>query len=207
MNTLAPPKIDFDPVAHKYRLDGAAVPGVSEILDHAYDFRFVDPDAMERARDLGKKVHKTIELFEDGVLDRATLHPSLDNHLKQWERFKDDFLFLPIAHELIVGSRKHKFCGTLDCHGLLLPRVDGDEEEPLLLDVKTGEEYAPHKLQTAAYKIAAVEQGILPASTKRASLYLDEEGYAIRWHKGPMDEVAFISLSTFRHWELHYGKK
>lgn len=200
------PVIGFDEAEHRYTLDGVPVPGVTEMLDMMYDFRFVDPAALERARDMGKKVHKTIELFEEGTLQRATLHPTLDGHLKQWERFKADFRFLPVAQEVQVASRKYKYCGTLDCHGLLLPALPTDAEETLLLDIKTGEEYAAHHLQTAGYLYAAIEQGILPVNTKRASLYLDENSYALRWHSGLMDTPVFLSLAGVNHWRKHHGQ-
>lgn len=206
MTEATAPVITFNAEDHTYTLDGKPVPGVSEILEPMYDFRFVDPAALERSRDFGKKVHKTVELFEAGDLKRDTLHVTLNNHLTQWERFKEDFLFLPIAHEILVASRKYSYCGTFDCHGLLLPQNPGDVEEHLLLDVKTGEEYDAHKLQTAGYKTAAVEQGILPVSTKRASLYLYEDGYDVRWHNNKLDEVAFLSLATIKYWRKHHGK-
>lgn len=198
--------ITFDEAQHRYTLDGKAVPGVSEILEAAYDFRFVDAAAMERARDLGKKVHKTVELFEQGTLNEKTLHKVLANHLDQYKRFKDDYNYLSVGQEVRVASRKYGFCGTLDNHGLLLPAHVADPEEELLLDVKTGDEYAPHKLQTAGYKIAAVEMGLIKPTAKRLSLYLDEESYRVRWHiHNAIDEVAFISLRNFYHWSKHHG--
>lgn len=198
--------ITFDEASHRYTLDGKAVPGVSEIIEAAYDFRFVDAAAMEKARDLGKKVHKTVELFEQGTLDEKTLHPLLHKRLDGYKRFKDDYRYVSVAQEEKVASRKYGFCGTLDNRGLLLPAHVADPEEELLLDVKTGDEYAPHKLQTAGYKIAAVEMQLLNPNAKRLSLYLDEDGYRVRWHThNAMDEVAFISLRNFYHWSKHHG--
>lgn len=196
------PGITFDEATHSYTLDGLPAPGVTSPLDMFYDFRFVKEVDLEKARDKGKKVHKTIELFEAGTLDRKSLDPVLERHLHWWEKFKADFGFLPAGFEVFVASRKRRFCGQMDCHGILLP-MDQRPEEELLLDVKTGVPYAPHSLQTAGYKIAAVEQGILGKDAKRASLYLDEEGYQIKWHTSPMDELAFLSALTIHHWRQH----
>lgn len=201
------PGIGFNEADHTYTLDGESVPGVTSLLEPLYDFRFVDQAVLEKSRDMGKKVHKTVELFEEGVLDRNKLHPLLDAHLEQWLKFKEDFRFLPRRHEVVVASRKYKFAGQLDCEGLLLPVAHDANEEPLLLDIKTGAQYAPHTLQTAGYKVASCEMGILPDSTKRASLYLAEDGYDFRWHNNPFDLPAFLSLLTINHWRRHHGKK
>lgn len=206
MSLATAPVIEFNEAEHTYTLDGQPVPSVTKVLEPMYDFRFVDPEALERSRDLGTKVHKTIEMFELGTLKRRSLHVTLDKYLQQYERFKDDFCYLSVAQEVRVASRKWRVAGTLDNHGLLLPRIDGDKEEPLLLDVKTGEEYAAHVLQTGGYKVCAVEMGLLPDSTKRASLYLDEDGYRLRWHRDEtMDKLAFCSLINIAHWRRHHG--
>jgi hypothetical protein len=139
-----------------------------------------------------------------GTLDRVSLDPILERHLQQWERFKFDFGYIPAGFEVFVASRKYRYCGQMDSHGILLPSGDEPEHE-LLLDVKTGMPYAPHVLQTAGYKRAAVEQGILGKDAKRASLYLDEEGYQIKWHTSPMDDVAFLSALNLHHWRQHHG--
>lgn len=210
MTAASAPVIGFNEADHTYTLDGRPVPGVTSALDMLYDFRFVSAEALEASRDLGSKVHKTVQLFEDGTLKRKGLHSVLDNHLIQYERFKSDFNYVCAATEVFVGSRKHQYCGQLDNHGLLLPFPEmpdaADAEQALLLDVKTGEEYPAHHLQTAGYLEAAVEMGLLPSSTKRASLYLSEDGYRFRWHNGQYDRVAFISLINVTHWRRHHGR-
>lgn len=197
--------IEFDEEEHLYRLDGKPVPGVTRPLEMLYDFRFVKEEDLQRSRDLGKKVHKTVELFEAGSLDRTSLHVTLDNHLVQWERFKADFGYIPRSFERFVGSRKYGYCGQIDSEGILLPTDDLPEYD-LLLDIKTGEEYAAHELQTMGYLIAAVEQGIISEKSKRASLYLWKDGYCLRWHSNPMDKAAFLSAMTIYHWRHHNGK-
>ena len=89
-------KVAFDEPSHTYTLDGHPAPGVSSILEPAYDFRFVKEDDLIRTRELGKKVHKTVELFELGRLNRETLHPFLADHLKQWIAFKNDMGYVPL---------------------------------------------------------------------------------------------------------------
>jgi len=185
--------VTFDQATHTYRMGGVVVPSVTQCLEAAYDFRFVDAAVLQKAADFGTKVHKTIELFEQGRLNRATLHPLLNAHLEQWIKFKREMAFVVTSTEQLVYSTKRRYAGTMDCYGVL----GGDE---MLLDVKTGGVYAPHQLQTAGYKMAAVEMGVMSNSARRSSLYLREDEYEIRFHSGGSDDVVFMSLLNFTHW-------
>lgn len=193
-------EVDFREEDHSYRIDGKDVPSVSKILEALYDFRFVKDADLKAASDRGKKVHKTIELAEQGRLNEATLHPFLAAHLDSWRTFCADFKFTPKHHEVVVHSKKYGLAGTYD--------VDGEMEDDgtWLIDIKTGLVYPAHKLQTAAYKKMAVDGGVLPPETKRASVYLFEDGYDVKFHTNPIDEAAFLSLLTVHHWKAHHGK-
>src|SRR5690606_24203190 len=56
--------IAYDEESHTYTLDGKVVPGVTRPLEVVYDFRFVKQEDLDRASDFGRKMHKTIQLFE-----------------------------------------------------------------------------------------------------------------------------------------------
>lgn len=201
---LSAPTIEFIEEGHRYLLDGEEVDSVSKIIEKAYDFRFVDPAAMERSRDFGRKVHKTVELFEDGRLNRKSLAPELESRLVQWERFKADHGYMHDRSEIRVGSRRWSYAGTVDSTGLWLPTEDRAEEAGLV-DIKTGMEYAPHKLQTAGYLIAAKEMQLLPNSTLRATVYLEDDSYAVRFYRNRADEAAFSGLAMFANWTRRYA--
>lgn len=201
------PTIEFIEEGHRYLLDGREVPSVSGIIESGYDFRFVDPDKLAAAADFGTKVHKAIQLHEEGRLNRATLATELDLRLIQWERFKADCGYLPEACEERVASKRWQYAGTMDSRGLWLPGFSNPtgEEMAALVDVKTGQEYPVHKLQTAGYKVAAVEMGLLPASTLRASVYLDADSYTVRYHdNNAADEMAFCGLAAYANWKRRY---
>lgn len=188
-------KIVFNAADHTYTLNGVSVPSVSTIIMPAYDFRFVSAEAMAKASKHGTMVHKTVELFERGTLNLDTLHPFLSDHLKQWQKFKNECQFTYLRGEQLVASERHQYCGTYDCDGLL-----GDSE--LLLDLKTGQKYPPHALQTAGYKTAAIEMGLLPPDIRRGSLYLSRDSYELSFHtKDTQDVPAFLGLRTFRRWK------
>lgn len=186
--------VEFDEPSHTYKLNGQPAPGVSSIIELDYDFRFVKPEVMERARIMGRKVHKTIELFEKDRLG-GELHPFLQSHLTQWQRFKDDMNVVVLRSEEIVYSERHGYCGTFDLSCLI-------NDEPFMPDMKTGGVYSAHKLQTAAYKIAAVERGIVPKESRRCSVYISADEYQVVFHKDDlMDTTAFLGLLAYKRWK------
>lgn len=192
---------------HVYVLDCNEVPSVSSIIEHLYDFRFVKADVLEKARDYGKKVHRTIELAHQQRLNRDTLHPALLNPLKGWEKWCRDFGFIALGFEVSVAHRRYRYAGTMDTFGVQMDST-GRTECAMLPDVKTGAHYAPHKLQTAGYRLAGADMGLLPADTRRGSVYLfpDSDDYDWIAHPHNMDEAAFLGLNTAHHWEKHHGK-
>jgi hypothetical protein len=191
---------------HVYLLNDMEVPSVSSIIEHMIDFRFVKAEVLERSRDYGSKVHKTIELFEQGRLNRDTLHPKLAGPLKGWIAWKKDFGYKPCGFEVPVAHLRYRYAGTMDSYGVLCDST-GRTECALIPDLKTGLAYAAHKLQTAGYKKAAEHMGLVPPDTKRGSLYLSEDGdYDWKWHPNEIDEACFLNLAHAKHWEIHHGK-
>lgn len=191
--------LTFNAENHTYALDGQPVPSVSKVIEPLYDFRFVSPEALERARKRGTAIHKTIELFELGRLNRATLHPALEACLGRWIDFKQTMNYVPRRLEQQVFSKKFGYAGTYDGDGTM----QGDE---MLLDVKSGEVYEPHKVQTAAYKIAAVEQGFVTENCLRGSIYISEDSWEFQFHKIEGDRAAFLSLLTILKWRENNGR-
>lgn len=191
--------LTFDPVKHEYTLGGQPVPSVSKVLEPLYDFRFVSPEALERARKRGTAIHKTVELYELGRLNEETLHPSLAACLKQWLDFKQTMKYVPRRQEMQVYSEKFGYAGTYDGDG----DMDG---RPMLLDLKSGEKYEPHKVQTMAYKVAAVELGIITEDCARGSLYISEDQWEFEFHTNNGDRAAFLSLLTVLKWREHNGR-
>lgn len=200
--------LDFDAENHIYHLDGKEVDSVSSIINIGHDFRFVDQKVLAAAADLGSKVHKAVELFEKKTLNRAKLDPLLNDYLEQWIVAKNIIRFDPIAFETRVCSTKYHYAGTMDVHGLLLPSLPSDDVEEILIDVKSGASMPIHRLQTAGYRIAAIERGLVTEKCKRACIYLSPDSWEIDFHiNNAYDSMAFISLSTYAYWKRHYGRK
>jgi hypothetical protein len=200
------PVVEFDEASHTYKLDGKPVPSVSEVIRPAYDFRFVKQEALDRAADLGKKVHRAIQLADINRLNEDKLDPVLANYLHQWRRAKEMMRIRIIKNELVLHSKKLQYCGTTDTIVEFLDQ-DGNVEGDGILDIKTGSKFAAHKLQTMGYTIAGREMGLLSNSSKRASIYLDEDGFDWSWHiNDNADHAGFIGLRHYGYWEQHYGK-
>lgn len=191
--------LTFNEAEHVYHYDGQPVPNVTSIIENAYDFRFVNADALERARIFGTKVHKTTELHDLGRLG-GVLHPKLQSHLASWIQFREDNDVEIIECEKRLYSKKYGYAGTVD-------RIVSIRGERFVLDIKTGAVYVPHFLQSAGYIIAARENGLADSTSRRCSVYLDEENYEIRFHIDPMDEAAFLGLLTYKKWAMKHGKQ
>lgn len=186
--------VTFDEATHTYRMDGIVVPSVTQCLEPCHDFRFVNPKDLERAQIMGRKVHKTVELYELGRLDIGSLHHALAAHLEQWIKAKEFLKIDVISTERMVYSSARRYAGTMDIHC----RIAGEEH---IIDIKSGARMKPHALQTAGYKYASVEMGVVGKDCKRGCIYLTPEDWRIEYHSGLNDELVFLSLLNYSRWK------
>lgn len=107
---------------------------------NAYDWlRRAHTRKKEERGDVGDAVHKIInahvlqEPMPEGLLDDPEMRPFLQNFL----RFVDEFEVTFEASEMVVGSYKHGYAGTLD-YIVRSPHINGGR--PTLGDTKTGGE-------------------------------------------------------------------
>lgn len=91
--------------------------------------------------------------------------------------------------EVVVGSREHKFAGTMDA----LATIDG---ELTLVDFKTSKDIYPENfLQTAAYQICLEEQGVVPERRMVIRLPKDGKPVSVQVDTIPYD----LCARTFLH--------
>jgi hypothetical protein len=146
----------FDPVPHRYTLDGAAVPSVTGILAASglIDFSSIPLPILDAARERGTIVHQAIHFLNEGDLDVEQFgvdFPAYAGYVDAWRSFCAQQSFVAVLNEHRIASRRHQVAGTLDCLGLL----DG---AAVLLDFATGRPADVAKdLQTAAYYGIALE--------------------------------------------------
>lgn len=195
--------LTFNEELHEYRLNGQVVPSVSEIIEPLNDFRFVSQEALERARVLGRAIHLTIQYWHEGTLDEANTPELLLKYLASWKMFCSDLHYRPTMLERRVCHQKLRYAGTLDNAGVM------NDNDDWLLDVKSGQVYPGHALQTMGYKLAGIEEKLFTRDTKRACVYLDPEGYDFKprtsWDHH--DEPGFIGLLTVNRWRDVHDKR
>lgn len=192
--------LTFDEAAHVYHLDGRKIPGVTEVLEQLTDFRFVKAEVMERARQLGRAVHKACEIVDLGQdIDPATLSPVVMPYLEGYRKFLAEVRPQWRGIEEKVCHERHRFAGTLDRRGLVFNRR-------AILDIKSGAETETVGLQTAAYLEAfdsANEPQWEDGTPARFALYLrDDETYRLVEIKTSrqQDFRTFLSALNLFNW-------
>ena len=194
--------LTFDPVEHRYALNGKPVPNVTSILDSLGfgDFGRVSPGVMEAARARGEDVHSACELLDKGILDWTTVSEEISGYVIAYQKFKHEFNPELLAIEERVYHPTYRFAGTLD----RVWRIRGDID---LTDIKAGTEQAAHPMQTAAYRLAW-DSGHPPslAVKRRHALYLRSSGtFDYRLHNGVSDGAAFLAALQLFHWRGSNG--
>lgn len=151
------PELIFDPARRLYQLDGAIVPGVTQILQatRLVDYSFLPDHVRFEALARGRWIADLCALrMSRGPIRPLLLAKLIDEH-GAWMRYFAAFeRFLaergdikPILVERRVFSVQHLFAGTLDFTALM-------QERPTLFDIKTGTAPKGAAYQTAAYHLA-----------------------------------------------------
>jgi len=185
---------EFDRDRHEYRLDGVAIPSITNLLRPIYEAELShipDQDAVEAARERGTKAHAEVERFNRGECDEFE-----SGYTLAWSRFCAATGFKATHVEYSTYHPTLKFGCTIDALGTL---ADG---RLFLPDVKTGSKYKWTPLQTAGQAMALSAHGICERNVLRANIYLFEKGgewtYRIDEHDDPGD---FQALFAFINWQ------
>lgn len=176
----------FDPVAHRYYLNGAEIPGVTRILGVSG----LRPlyDGFHTAQQRGLHVHDACERLDLEDLDWDSICPAWRGYVEAYARFKEEHGFVPEYVEYQTYHAEFRFAGTVDRRG----RLHG---EPIILDLKTGAEEHWHRWQTAGYAILGRW-----LTDRRAAVYLKPEGtYTLLYHDDPADLKVFLAALTITH--------
>ena len=121
---IFPDSIKFDPIAHEYYLktrnSETVVPGVSHILSEtgvAEDYSGANREVMLNAQRRGTRVHRAIELYDNGDLDDKSVHYEDSLFFDNYLRFAKDYpCFKPIYSEkqFYYSVDGKRYCGTVD---------------------------------------------------------------------------------------------
>lgn len=206
---IATPGLTFDEATHTYRLDGQALPSVTQVLAAnglGGDFSHVSPAVLEHARQRGTAVHAAAHYLDEGDLDEATVDPEIRPYLEAWQAFKVARRVELLALEQRVACPLYRFAGTID----RVARVPGIRGE-VLIDLKTN---TPHgaAYQLAGYKLLA--QHLRPVVTtsvflERWAVELHPERavpYTIHEYRNSRDRDIFLAALTLTHERARLGR-
>lgn len=180
--------LTFDETKHQYTENGLIIPSVTQIIEAAglSDLTWIPKEVLEEKSDLGKKVHKTTELYDLGILDLDSLHETLRGYLDSWIKFRKDYGFEPEEIEKQCFHPLYKFAGRVDRVG-----------KRILVDIKSGTKQKSHAIQTMGYKILFdCERAKSESIKERYAVYLKEDGYEVEPHKNQNDLNVFLAALT-----------
>ncbi len=125
------------------------IPRVTEVIDLAglgSDFSAVPPAKLAAAQERGTLVHRAVEIFDDGDLDRDSVPAHLRGYVDAYADFVAATHYAPIATEIEV-RHPFGFVGHVDKIGWIAgARWIADVKTPLALNP------GPLLLQLAAYR-------------------------------------------------------
>lgn len=107
-------KIEFDPVAHAYRLNGRPVPSVTQVISDIVGtgYNFISREDREWYLQRGTVVHHCAKLIADGTPFEAD--PRIAGRLDAIRRWYADHKPFIISTEVIAGNVPFQFAGTAD---------------------------------------------------------------------------------------------
>lgn len=187
--------LEFDPVAHRYTLDGRELPSVTQILGRYEDWSGINPEVKAAAMARGTRVHAACALMLDGFIGPHDSGDDIAPYLVQFERFLAESGFVATLSEQRVYSAKLHYAGTLDLYGGMPKR------KCALIDIKTGSVPRAAGPQTAAYARALKECHGYGMDTKyRYALLLTPGGYKLVLLDNPNDDQVFLAALTMHNW-------
>lgn len=200
----------FDEAKHEYRYQGQVVPHVTGILAPLVDFSMVDPEALERAREIGVRTHKLIELEckAEGGLDINALGDYWKPYLVAFRTFVAETGFKLHHSERKVHHGIYGYAGTLDLEGELF----GDDA---IIDAKRSfAGGAVIGLQIAAYREARnyerPKEGNRKKVKRRFAMRLRPETtppYQLKEFTDEDDFGVFLGLLKVQRWKERYDRE
>jgi len=204
----APRVLAFDPASHSYRVDGALVPSVTQLLDDAGltpDYSVVPPSVLQHARERGIHIDACCDLLDADDLDWRSVHPEALPYVEAWLRFRDYEGFTPVASQVPLYHPTYGYAGTTDVVGVL------PGARPTIVERKaTAKMASTYALQTAGYALdglwyAPAGGGVLePVPWERPvrlGVQLRRDGtYLLVPYDDPEDLSAFLGVVALGRW-------
>jgi hypothetical protein len=141
--------LQFDKESHIYTIDGRVIPSVTQVLK---DVGIINISPFSGGPETGTIVHEATEQYDIGLLQVEDADPKIKGYLQAYLKFLGDTGFNPIMVERRVYHHRLNYAGTIDRYGDL-------SGKPALLDIFTGVNPRPKRLQLVAYRQALLSMG------------------------------------------------
>ncbi len=208
VEAAAPRVLSFNAATHEYRVDGAPVPSVTQLLDDAGltpDYAAVPPTVLQHARERGLHIDACCDLLDAEDLDWRSVHPEALPYVEAWIAFREYEGFTPLTAQIPLYHPTYGYAGTADSVGLL------PGARPVVVERKsTAKMAATYALQTAGYAqdgmwYAPPGGGVLaPVPWERPArlgVQLRRDGsYALVPYDDPEDLAAFLGVVALGRW-------
>jgi hypothetical protein len=196
--------LTFDPVGHVYRVAGRIVPSVTQRLALAGmipDYSGVNPVVLEHARERGIHVEACCQLYSEGTLDEASIHPEAVPYVDAFKRAVERERITVMRWQMPGYSAEDDTAGTTDILALVRDR-------PAVIDVKCVYKLSrTYRIQLSAY----FRQHCDPNGARdggRYVLHLTKRGeYAMldcdaeEKREGTDDEAAWLACVVLGKWK------
>jgi len=189
--------LTFNESKHEYKYNGLIIPSVTQILRGSglVNLDWIPKELLEEKADLGTKIHKTTELYDQDTLDYEKLHSLLKNYLNGWIKFRETFQFEPLEIEPEYYHKIYRYAGRIDRVGIV-------KKEITIVDIKSGTHQKTHEIQTAGYQLLYnSNKPKKEQSTKRLLVYLKENDFKVEENKNKTDESVFLSALTIYNYK------
>ena len=171
--------------------------------------QFINQTTLAAKASRGTHAHSITEQFDKGILGEVP--DGMQGFADGWAKFREDSGFTPTIIEAKAANLIHGYVGTMDRAGTIsIPyhtfnrKGDGVVVQGwTVIDIKTGQEFAYHGIQMAAYSGLLLDG----MAYNRMALYLPGDGsYKPVIFDDPADYSVWLAITTIENWN-HRGKK
>ena len=195
------PGLTFSADTHQYRLDGVAIPSVTQIMEplSRAKYKTIDEGILRAAAKRGSDVHEAIEFYvKYGIME---CHPEAEPYVTAYMKWAHEYNPQTIQTEQATWHKQLMYAGTIDTVSI----VNGKKT---LIDYKTTAELNDMltSVQLEAYTQALRSHGI--DIEQKAILHLrKDETYQFKLY--PLHDIeawkTFSALLTIRAHIKKYG--
>ncbi|MAG39342.1 hypothetical protein CMI41_00020 [Candidatus Pacearchaeota archaeon] len=190
---------NFDPLTHKYSVDGLPYVGVNELLiaeGLKIDLKKVVPqEALEAGWDKGKTIHKIAQLTLKGTLDKKSVDPALTPYYDEIRHFTQEYGVSPVHIEAQMWDDDKLFAGQTD---LIAKTNKGLAVVDWLI---SGEKY----LQMLCYKMLAKKFFGLEIETLISVQLFEDKPYKPLFYK-PQRKDELLIMSALNLYNYKKGR-